>query len=119
MISSLDEYDVVSTYTNMGKVFVVNYDMCLAGDVAYVVVFFFQAEDGIRDYKVTGVQTCALPISRHRDSVRGADLDRARLPVDGSDPRLDGEPDQRADANPDPGPQRDADRLPQDRKSVV
>src|SRR5256885_6627434 len=27
------------------------------------VFFFFQAEDGIRDYKVTGVQTCALPIS--------------------------------------------------------
>src|SRR3989454_11176998 len=27
--------------------------------------FFFQAEDGIRDYKVTGVQTCALPISNH------------------------------------------------------
>src|SRR2546426_5171771 len=26
--------------------------------------FFFQAEDGIRDYKVTGVQTCALPIFR-------------------------------------------------------
>ena len=25
-------------------------------------VFFFQAEDGIRDYDVTGVQTCALPI---------------------------------------------------------
>ena len=29
----------------------------------FVVCFFFQAEDGIRDYKVTGVQTCALPIS--------------------------------------------------------
>src|SRR3989454_4808194 len=28
--------------------------------------FFFQAEDGIRDYKVTGVQTCALPICGHR-----------------------------------------------------
>src|ERR1022692_3458327 len=28
-------------------------------------VFFFQAEDGIRDYKVTGVQTCALPIYGH------------------------------------------------------
>src|SRR6266446_3030821 len=28
--------------------------------------FFFQAEDGIRDYKVTGVQTCALPISKTR-----------------------------------------------------
>src|SRR5256886_13339589 len=26
-------------------------------------VFFFQAEDGIRDLTVTGVQTCALPIS--------------------------------------------------------
>src|SRR5256885_11136832 len=29
-----------------------------------VYLFFFQAEDGIRDYKVTGVQTCALPILR-------------------------------------------------------
>src|SRR5690606_40352997 len=28
-----------------------------------VLVFFFQAEDGIRDFHVTGVQTCALPIS--------------------------------------------------------
>src|SRR2546430_12019694 len=28
--------------------------------------FFFQAEDGIRDLTVTGVQTCALPISRDR-----------------------------------------------------
>src|SRR2546426_4235170 len=28
-----------------------------------IMFFFFQAEDGIRDYKVTGVQTCALPIS--------------------------------------------------------
>src|SRR5256885_10039966 len=32
------------------------------------VFFFFQAEDGIRDYKVTGVQTCALPISWTRSS---------------------------------------------------
>src|ERR1022692_4984108 len=30
---------------------------------AVCLFFFFQAEDGIRDYKVTGVQTCALPIS--------------------------------------------------------
>src|SRR5256885_12365695 len=30
--------------------------------------FFFQAEDGIRDYKVTGVQTCALPICIRRRS---------------------------------------------------
>src|SRR5207248_7775766 len=30
--------------------------------------FFFQAEDGIRDRTVTGVQTCALPISASRSS---------------------------------------------------
>src|SRR6266581_5075406 len=29
----------------------------------FKLVFFFQAEDGIRDGRVTGVQTCALPIS--------------------------------------------------------
>src|SRR2546427_11561688 len=31
--------------------------------------FFFQAEDGIRDLTVTGVQTCALPICGHEASV--------------------------------------------------
>src|SRR5205807_6212916 len=36
----------------------------LRGDV----FFFFQAEDGIRDYKVTGVQTCALPICKTQDN---------------------------------------------------
>src|SRR5262249_57593679 len=29
---------------------------------------FFEAEDGIRDWSVTGVQTCALPICRHRQN---------------------------------------------------
>src|SRR5256885_7831746 len=44
--------------------------------------FFFQAEDGIRYYKVTGVQTCALPIFRkHRPSL----LEEAR----GASRRLD------------------------------
>src|SRR5256886_9033785 len=32
-------------------------------DVSFYTFFFFQAEDGIRDLTVTGVQTCALPIS--------------------------------------------------------
>src|SRR5438093_7250412 len=32
-----------------------------------IVLFFFQAEDGIRDWSVTGVQTCALPICEVRD----------------------------------------------------
>src|SRR3989454_7442857 len=36
--------------------------------------FFFQAEDGIRDYKVTGVQTCALPIT---DNSHEANLRKA------------------------------------------
>src|SRR5690606_40766146 len=31
--------------------------------VVFSLAFFFQAEDGIRDFHVTGVQTCALPIS--------------------------------------------------------
>src|SRR6266498_3939432 len=35
-----------------------------------VLVFFFQAEDGIRDADVTGVQTCALPISRPHGASR-------------------------------------------------
>src|SRR5256885_12975030 len=34
----------------------------LGGSPLEDMIFFFQAEDGIRDYKVTGVQTCALPI---------------------------------------------------------
>src|SRR2546426_6434323 len=50
--------------------------------------FFFQAEDGIRDYKVTGVQTCALPIyhlARHSAVAFGFELflahHRFRLPL--------------------------------------
>src|SRR5256885_15892134 len=39
--------------------------------------FFFQAEDGIRDYKVTGVQTCALPIAEAATVLR-----RRRFRVD-------------------------------------
>src|SRR5690606_40353404 len=33
-------------------------------DCFFIFFFFFQAEDGIRDFHVTGVQTCALPISK-------------------------------------------------------
>src|SRR5690606_40254749 len=35
---------------------------CGAHLVVSIALFFFQAEDGIRDFHVTGVQTCALPI---------------------------------------------------------
>src|SRR2546422_2124172 len=37
---------------------------CHRQQLALSFFFFFQAEDGIRDVAVTGVQTCALPISR-------------------------------------------------------
>src|SRR5438093_2720812 len=38
---------------------------CMAHYIIFL--FFFQAEDGIRDWSVTGVQTCALPIFRRPD----------------------------------------------------
>src|SRR5256885_6208058 len=41
--------------------------------------FFFQAEDGIRDYKVTGVQTCALPIFDENDRPKLIDFGLARM----------------------------------------
>src|SRR2546430_16144313 len=40
------------------------------------IFFFFQAEDGIRDLTVTGVQTCALPISA---GAQGQSAERERL----------------------------------------
>src|SRR2546429_4268186 len=43
--------------------------------------FFFQAEDGIRDVAVTGVQTCALPIWRNRGTLRGSLFPRDNGPV--------------------------------------
>ena len=44
-------------------------------------VFFFQAEDGIRDIGVTGVQTCALPISRVVPPPRSRRIRRSVRPV--------------------------------------
>src|SRR5256885_3280844 len=46
-------------------------------------VFFFQAEDGIRDYKVTGVQTCALPICRALRPRQQAPLEVPPRDIDG------------------------------------
>src|SRR2546430_4904532 len=48
-----------------------------------VFFFFFQAEDGIRDLTVTGVQTCALPISQRREAAR-APVDHAMAAIDQS-----------------------------------
>src|SRR3712207_8181533 len=64
--------------------------------------FFFQAEDGIRDIGVTGVQTCALPILGQRETSFGTQLwwnweldedhyrgwDQLREQLEGDDVRL-------------------------------
>src|SRR5689334_25299930 len=60
----------------------------MAAGTSYV--FFFQAEDGIRDGTVTGVQTCALPISV-------AVEDATALPVDDAH-RVGGVVEDRAEA---------------------
>src|SRR2546427_1161308 len=44
--------------------------VCSVVVVSVFFFFFFQAEDGIRDLTVTGVQTCALPICWHGDTSR-------------------------------------------------
>src|SRR2546429_4806953 len=44
----------------------------------YVFCFFFQAEDGIRDVAVTGVQTCALPISPSVSNLFDRDIAKGR-----------------------------------------
>src|SRR5256886_3397635 len=43
-----------------------------------IFIFFFQAEDGIRDLTVTGVQTCALPILEHERAPQRSVLRDAR-----------------------------------------
>src|SRR5260370_17552080 len=52
---------MISAYSHMTK-------------VKSLFIFFFQAEDGIRDSSVTGVQTCALPIYRGDEFAGRADL---------------------------------------------
>src|SRR5688500_20232865 len=41
-----------------------------------MICFFFQAEDVIRDYKVTGVQTCALPIWASKSLTASCSVER-------------------------------------------
>src|SRR5690348_16457473 len=65
------------------------------------IVFFFQAEDGIRDGRVTGVQTCALPILVGcRGPYRGGRL--ARMTVPNSPSQAGGCPAPAAPASPAP-----------------
>src|SRR5689334_24843297 len=54
----------------------------------FVFFFFFQAEDGIRDGTVTGVQTCALPISRRDRLVCFANREQGLIVARGNPKKL-------------------------------
>src|SRR2546430_11271096 len=49
---------LILRYTNQA----LHFSISICTTMCFVFFFFFQAEDGIRDLTVTGVQTCALPI---------------------------------------------------------
>src|SRR5260221_10794422 len=55
-------FDGESAQLHDGWVVMVRGEKIEAVGPATEIIFFFQAEDGIRDHCVTGVQTCALPI---------------------------------------------------------
>src|SRR5256885_8167633 len=59
-------------------------------------LFFFQAEDGIRAYKVTGVQTCALPICTEFGTWANPAPSACRAPIRYSEGGISGEPPSRA-----------------------
>src|SRR5689334_24045276 len=67
--------------SDVERILYVAHYILYAGICYYVVFFFFQAEDGIRDGTVTEVQTCALPIS---EVVAGRTIGRGRVqkPID-------------------------------------
>src|SRR3989454_5818707 len=70
----------------------VSINRLLESDISFI--FFFQAEDGIRDYKVTGVQTCALPICAHAEETPLPRLecsDEQRAGGDGLRPQVRGD----------------------------
>src|SRR5690348_11696449 len=58
------KFNVIGLKDNEEHLFISNLRIADGGeDLRRTLFFFFQAEDGIRDGRVTGVQTCALPIS--------------------------------------------------------
>src|SRR5947209_14746882 len=52
--------------------------LCAHCEVRHKILFYSQAEDGIRDIGVTGVQTCALPISPLRRGAQRGGVQRPR-----------------------------------------
>src|SRR2546430_11098178 len=89
--------------------------------VVKCVFFFFQAEDGIRDLTVTGVQTCALPISE-REHAHGQHNGRegARAtPEEHEAERREGRADDERPTSPEPVDEPAPPARQEDRKSVV
>src|SRR5690348_17983470 len=86
-----------------------------------VIFFFFQAEDGIRDGRVTGVQTCALPIYRGEGQERRVEVTFDLLLADEQGRRGDGEVRRALDGAGEVagGELGDVDDRRRDRKSVV
>src|SRR3989454_6042755 len=68
--------------------------------------FFFQAKDGIRDYKVTGVQTCALPIYPANEVSPDSGTAAPAKPANGPEVSTDSVPRLPVDAPPVPAPGR-------------
>src|SRR2546430_12350940 len=58
-----DSMSATRSVNKSSKILSIFFNLRLYEYVLTVFFFFFQAEDGIRDLTVTGVQTCALPIS--------------------------------------------------------
>src|SRR5205809_4975483 len=63
-------YELLQSWWRHRVSFVISVLVTLLALSLHVFTFFFQAEDGIRDVAVTGVQTCALPICRERPLCR-------------------------------------------------
>src|SRR5690349_21961525 len=82
-------FDMLLTVNYVGRSSIMVYAMLLPNccTLSLFFFFFFQAEDGIRDLYVTGVQTCALPIllkQERRSIARDCDERTGRLrTVDG------------------------------------
>src|SRR2546429_7341401 len=66
--------------------------LCAFSSILSSAFFFFQAEDGIRDVAVTGVQTCALPISPLVRPVCSFDCRNLRFDSAHPPPGQDGSP---------------------------
>src|SRR5256886_7237943 len=62
----------IKEYVSCADLGVYIYNVDVLELVRFTCFFFFQAEDGIRDLTVTGVQTCALPILRTRSRTSSA-----------------------------------------------